>query len=295
MFQQTLAVSTAIFMSASLLSPHTPTPTNESIHNISITQLDSIDSVRHNTSESNQSPNWQDKPPGSEANTTPSITQSESPGSGESDSIPGRVKTPSKDIPEVKGEKEKVITKVSHKELKWNNYTIKVWLGGARKNIPTLSWSTKDERAIEWLEIGGLGYTIETWKKLGNDYKIDYSLPLCIAWADSHLGKANKSKNNIGNVGNNDRGDVVHFATLDKWIEAIFSALWQWRWMKGHIILGALSGEGRKIMWLPWCAEEKNSAKKCYASSLVVWHTNVSNCLSVIHNRQIDGNYEFRL
>ena len=98
MFQQPLAVTTAIFMSVSLLSPQLPTPKNESINNISITQLDSIDSVRHSTGESNQSPNWQDKPLGSVTDPTPSITKSEPLGSSGSDSILGWVKTPSKDI-----------------------------------------------------------------------------------------------------------------------------------------------------------------------------------------------------
>lgn len=192
-------------------------------------------------------------------------------------------------------EKQKIVANVTHKEIKWPKYTTRVGLQGSRKPIPAITGWTTQERAKEWLEKAWLGYTIDTWVQLGEKHKIDYTLPLCIAWADSHLGKALASKNNIGNVGNNDRGDRVEYATLDKGIEAIFRTIGQWKYMKGHSIVGTLSGEWRKRLWIENCNAEKQVSKKCYATSMWVWSSNVTNCLSAIHDRQIDENYEFRI
>jgi hypothetical protein len=167
-------------------------------------------------------------------------------------------------------------------------------LQGSMKPINPLKWNTVDERAKEFLDRVGLWHTLPTWKALGEKYKMDYTLPMAIAYADSHLWKATKTKNNIGNVWNNDRGHTQEFETLDAWIEAIFWSLARWKYMNGHITIATLSGEGRKRMWLPWCNEEKDYKKKCYATSMGVWSTNVTNAMSVIHNTKIDENYEFR-
>ncbi len=189
--------------------------------------------------------------------------------------------------------KEAIVANIAHKEIKWPKYTIRLGLQWSRKTIPTIDGKSQDDRARQWLDKVGLGHTLPTWKKLWDDYKLDYTLPLCIAWADSHLGKANKSSNNIGNVGNNDRGDVVHYATLDKGIEAIFRALNN-KWMWGSTIIWQLSGEWRQRMWIEWCAWSKVN-QKCYASSLGVWSSNVTNCMSVIKNHQVTEKDTFRL
>jgi len=190
-------------------------------------------------------------------------------------------------------EKQAIVAEVKHTENKWPRYTIRVGLGGSRKPIPTIRGVTTEERAKEWLETAWLGYTIGTWKRLGERYKVDYTLPLCIAWADSHLGKALKSKNNIGNVGNNDRWDTVHYESMDKGIEAIFRVLNN-RYMKWHEYMGTLSWEWRiKMLW--WECSETRVDQKCYATSKGVWSTNVTNCMSVLHNHEVDEWYKFRL
>lgn len=190
--------------------------------------------------------------------------------------------------------KEVIVAQVKHEELKWPNYTIRVGLGGARKPIPKITGETVDERSKQLLDTVGLGHTLPTWISLGDKYWIDYTLPMAIAFADSHLGKALKSKNNLGNIWNNDRWDVKHFETLDAWIEAIFWSLAKWKYMSGHTTIWTLSWEGRKRLWLPWCNEEKNYRQKCYATSMWVWSTNVTNMMSVLHNTSIDENYSFR-
>lgn len=189
-------------------------------------------------------------------------------------------------------EKQAIVAEVKHTENKWPRYTIRVGLGGSRKPIPTIRGVTTEERAKEWLETAWLGYTLPTWIKLGEQHKIDYTLPICIAWADSHLGKALKSKNNIGNVWNNDRGDVVHYDTLEKGIGAIFRTLNN-RYMKDNHLIGLLSGGWRVILNLKPCAESW-MGHKCYATSLDAWDINVTNCMSAIHDKKIDENFEFR-
>lgn len=215
---------------------------------------------------------------------------------GTSDTVPS-----GKEVEKVLGEpsKAEIVADIIHEEKKVDKVVIRVWLQGSMKPVNPLKWKTTDERAKEFLDRVGLGHTLPTWKTLWDTYKLDYTLPLCIAWADSHLWKANKSTNNIGNVWNNDRWDVVHYATLDKGIEAIFFTLRDYHternraWMKDSAIIWQLSWEWRKRLWLPWCVETKWFTK-CYATSMWVWSTNVTNCLSVIKNTKIDENYEFR-
>lgn len=194
-------------------------------------------------------------------------------------------------------EKQVIVAQVKHEELKWPKYTIRVGLGGARKPIPKITGETVDERAKQWLQSQGstnVKDSLPVWKKFWEEYKIDYTLPLCLSWADSSLGKALKSSNNLSNYWNNDRWDVKHFDSVEEWIHITFWWLVKWKYMSWHEIIWTLSGEWRIIMGLPWCAEEKDYRKKCWASSKVVWSTNVRNCMSVLHNKQIDENYEFR-
>ena len=63
--------------------------------------------------------------------------------------------------------------------------------------------------------------------------------------------------------------------------------------MGGSEVIGQLSGEGRKRLGIEGCTETEVN-EKCYATSMGVWSSNVTNCMSAIHNKQIDENYEFR-
>lgn len=190
-------------------------------------------------------------------------------------------------------EKQAIVSDVKHEELRWPKYTIRVGRGGARKPIPAIKGLTTQERAKEWLEKAWLGHTLNAWIMFWEQDRIDYTLPICVAWADSHLWKALASKNNIGNVGNDDRGRRVEYKSMEDWINAIFRALNN-KWMGGNEVIGQLSGEGRKRLWIEGCKETKVN-EKCYATSMWVWSTNVTNCMSVIHNEQIDEKYMFRI
>ena len=112
-------------------------------------------------------------------------------------------------------------------------------------------------------------------------YKIKKEAVVCIAWADSWLGKMLKSKNNIGNVGNNDRGDVVHFATIEKGIEAMFRVLNN-KYLGHKQSIGSLS---------PW----GGGTRPFYATSVENWNINVLNCLNTILDPTINENWNFRI
>ncbi len=122
---------------------------------------------------------------------------------------------------------------------------------------------------------------LEPFYEYEKTYKIKKEAIVCIAWADSHLGKMLKSKNNIGNVGNNDRGDVVHFSTIEKGIEAMFRVLNN-RYLGHKQSIGSLS---------PW----GGGNAPFYATSPENWNNNVLNCLNTILDPSIDENWNFRL
>ena len=122
---------------------------------------------------------------------------------------------------------------------------------------------------------------LEPFYEYEKQYKIKKEAIVCIAWADSHLWKMLKSKNNIGNVGNNDRGDVVHFATIEKGIEAMFRVLNN-KYLGHKQSIGSLS---------PW----GGGTRPFYATSTENWNNNVLNCLNTILDSDIDENWNFRI
>ena len=125
------------------------------------------------------------------------------------------------------------------------------------------------------------GIPIEYWYDSEKKWKVKKEVALCIAWADSWLGKYLKTKNNIGNVGNNDRGDKVNISTLEKWVDIIFQTLNN-RYLSHKQSIGSLS-----IGW--W------GSKPYYATSDDNWDKNTRNCLGVIHWVAITEDFKIRL
>lgn len=112
-------------------------------------------------------------------------------------------------------------------------------------------------------------------------YWVKKELAVCIAWADSHLGRALKSTNNIWNVGNNDRWQVVHYETIGAWIEAMYRVLTnKYLWHKRSIWSLSVWGGG---------------SKPYYATSPENWNNNVLNCLNTILDPSITEERVFRV
>lgn len=126
-------------------------------------------------------------------------------------------------------------------------------------------------------------YWLPTQPFIDNEIKywVKKELSVCIAWADSHLGRALKSTNNIWNVGNNDRWQVVHYKTIWAWIEAMYRVLNnRYLWHKQTVWSLSVWGGG---------------SKPYYATSPENWNNNVLNCLNTILDPSITEERVFRV
>ena len=109
---------------------------------------------------------------------------------------------------------------------------------------------------------------IDAWEK----YNIKPEVILCIGRADSDLWKAMKSKNNIWNVGNNDRWDTREFDTMRAGIFAIWEAL-----NNGYL------GNKQTIQDLSRYGNCEKDCQYIYASSTENRENNVMNCLNFLY------------
>ncbi len=121
----------------------------------------------------------------------------------------------------------------------------------------------------------------EVWQTVARIHRIYPEMIICVAYADSSLGKFLKTKNNLGNVWNNDRWDTVEFATIEAGINAIGKVLNN-RYLWQYNVVGQLSPFGQM------------NGSPYYATSQENWGINVLNCLWMIHNKQINNDWKFR-
>ena len=112
------------------------------------------------------------------------------------------------------------------------------------------------------------------------DTNIDKDMVICIAFAESTLGKYLSTNANIGNVGNNDRGDRVPFYSAYAWARAIPVTLNN-AYLWNYDTINQLSRYG-------------NKDGQIYASSPINWQTNVLKCLSQIKWYYIPEDFPFR-
>ena len=174
--------------------------------------------------------------------------------------------------------KEGAVNSISSKNCysRWCTYVNKDWRS---KVLPSLK--IKSDRQHAFASYYGHDYNIR--HNAGIEYKIQPEVMLCIAWADSHLWKALKTKNNFGNVGNNDRWDVIHYETPQQWIRAIARVLNnKYLWNK-------------KTIWdLSFAWDCKIDCTKAYATSKENRQNNVLNCMSLLRNVKTTPDYNFR-
>lgn len=108
---------------------------------------------------------------------------------------------------------------------------------------------------------------------------VDPLLGICVGFAETWF-KNFKTPNNIGNVGNNDRGDVVEYVSPLVGARALYSVLNN-QYLGGYHTLNELSRFG-------------NSDGFIYASSPYNRQRNVMRCLSAIYGYAIPEDFPFR-
>lgn len=161
----------------------------------------------------------------------------------------------------------------------------------------TGNFKSSEGGIASFLEVNAAGFVKgeeDLFISAGKLYNIKPELLVCIAQADSSLGNALKSTNNIGNVGNNDRGDTKHFDSLGLAIAGIGETLNN-KYLKGNTMIGQLSQGGRDIMGTKYDCSKAPSPFKCYATSKFNWNKNVKLCLQdILQDKTIDEKWEFR-
>ncbi len=150
------------------------------------------------------------------------------------------------------------------------------------KDIKFVEWNTAQEKRLRFLnDYAKAPYNdILLWEKAAEDTNIDTDLWICIWYAETSLGRAFASANNIGNVGNNDRGDRVDKESPLVGARAIYTTLNN-GYLGGYNTIFELSGYG-------------NKEGAIYASSEYNWQKNVSRCLSTIKWYVVPEDYPFR-
>ena len=141
---------------------------------------------------------------------------------------------------------------------------------------------TTDDRAIAFLKSYGVGIyrSLTFWNNAVKDTNIDRDVTICIAFAESTLGRYLSTDGNIGNVGNNDRWDRFAFGGALAGARAIAQTLNNQHLGDYHTII-QLSRYG-------------NEDGKIYASSPINWQTNVTKCLSQIKWFYATEDFPFR-
>lgn len=165
------------------------------------------------------------------------------------------------------------------------SYEIDWWLVNSDWNSQarfTLEWDNPNNRSINLLnKYWFYKEDANLWLEAEDRWWIMRWVMICISKADSSLWKALKTKNNFGNVGNNDRWDRVHFSSKEDWINAI------WRVLHNTYLAHKQSIWSLSVWW--W------GSAPYYATSRQNWNNNILNCLRVIYqDTKIDENFSFR-
>ena len=145
------------------------------------------------------------------------------------------------------------------------------------------SGDTVDDRAESFLnEYWVWAYRqLAFWEDAVANTEIDRDVVICIAFAESTLGRYLTTANNIWNVWNDDRWNRVSFSSALAWAKSIPDTLNNYYLWNYHTI-SQLSRYG-------------NLDGKIYASSPINWQRNVTKCLSQIKWYYVPEDYPFRL
>lgn len=129
------------------------------------------------------------------------------------------------------------------------------------------------------------------WIEESLDGNIDPTLTMCIALAETGIGKNLKTPYNVWNVGNNDRGDTRGYPNARSGVYSIIQTLNN-RYFRGISDLSYLSWAGRAKLDHPGC---RIQWEFCYATDVNHWHKNVIKCMTAIKGRYVSDRYNFRI
>lgn len=149
-------------------------------------------------------------------------------------------------------------------------------------DIKIMSGDTVDERSQNFISLYAKGVyrDLKFWDQVVEGTNIDRDMVICVAFAESTLGHYLATANNIGNVGNNDRGDRIAYATPYQGARLIAETL-----------NNPFLGDYHTIKQL---SRYGNKDGAIYASSPINWQTNVLKCLSKIKGYTIPEDFPFR-
>jgi hypothetical protein len=148
------------------------------------------------------------------------------------------------------------------------------------KHIPSaISWNTKEKRFHNFVGHFARWFDSSVFVEARNRYWVKEEVLACIARADSDMGNANKSTNNIMNIGNNDRWDTRSFDSVLWSVMSAAYSMSQWKYLARNSKIWELSQWWREYLWMQSCSVP---GQYCYATSQVNWRRNVNNCLTFI-------------
>ncbi len=146
-----------------------------------------------------------------------------------------------------------------------------------------ITWTTVAQRREQFLQKYAIDEfkDVALWQNAQSGTNVDIDVGICIWFAESGLGHNLSSKWNVGNVGNNDRGNRIAFDTPQDGAKAIFRAL-----------TNPFLGKYWRIDQLSRYGNEDNHI---YASDPINWQKNVIKCLSVIKGHIVDDKFPIRV
>lgn len=154
-----------------------------------------------------------------------------------------------------------------------------------------LDGNTIEERTRSLLESYGR-HDYDNRNRLSEQYGYKTEFMVCLARAETSLGKAKKTNHNYFNCGNNDRWDTLTFSSLEHSFAQLNRLCLDGTFLRHKTTLSHLSPNHTEsqcyMRWdIPQC-------RYVYASSPENWWNNMRNCLSMIHQEDIDFDYRFR-
>ena len=132
------------------------------------------------------------------------------------------------------------------------------------------------ENNLRWmLDKRGKWELYDSFQRVEQDTGVKKEVLACITRIETQIGERLKSKNNYGNIGNNDRGDTRGYETAYGGIYAIGKTLSEWTYLSWNKTLHDLSSDWGTINTKRYATDPN-------------WINNLQSCLYSIYDTPID-------